>query len=205
MMEQDHRICFVGDSYIHGTSDPECTGWVGRISARARARGLQISCYNLGIRRETSADIAERWQQEVERRFRMPEIQTYVLFSFGINDSTVEEDGQRRVGLEETLHNMRGMLDSARRLHRTLFVGPAPIDDAAHNERIRELSPRMQEVADAVGVPYLEVFEPLVNDSTWITEIAETDGSHPSATGYRRLADRVEGWDHWWFRPGHGE
>jgi hypothetical protein len=52
------RICFVGDSLVNGTGDPVGLGWVGRACAAARRRGHEVTCYNLGIRRDTSADIA---------------------------------------------------------------------------------------------------------------------------------------------------
>ncbi|MDY6901411.1 MAG: lipase, partial [Cyanobacteriota bacterium] len=28
---KEMRICFVGESFINGTGDPECLGWAGRI------------------------------------------------------------------------------------------------------------------------------------------------------------------------------
>ncbi len=62
------RICFIGDSFVNGTGDDEALGWTGRIVATARAEGRDVTHYNLGIRRDTSADIAERWRAEVERR-----------------------------------------------------------------------------------------------------------------------------------------
>jgi lysophospholipase L1-like esterase len=62
------RICFIGDSFVNGTGDPTCLGWTGRICAAASDRGHDLTYYNLGIRRQTSADIQARWQQEVSLR-----------------------------------------------------------------------------------------------------------------------------------------
>lgn len=64
----DVRICFVGDSFVNGTGDPDYLGWTGRICVRTRQEGHDITYYNLGVRRETSIDIAARWQEEVSRR-----------------------------------------------------------------------------------------------------------------------------------------
>ena len=55
------RLCFIGDSLVNGTGDPTGLGWVGRVTASARRRGHDVTTYNLGIRRDTSADIAARW------------------------------------------------------------------------------------------------------------------------------------------------
>ena len=62
------RPCFVGDSFINGTGDDTCLGWVGRVCAAMRASGRDLTLYNLGIRRDTSADIAVRWLDETSRR-----------------------------------------------------------------------------------------------------------------------------------------
>jgi acyl-CoA thioesterase-1 len=60
MNAPDIRICFIGDSYVHGTGDDDCLGWAGRLCAAARRAGHNVTYYNLGVRRETSADIACR-------------------------------------------------------------------------------------------------------------------------------------------------
>ena len=57
----DHRICFIGDSFVQGTGDPECLSWVGRVAAKAQAAGWKITSYNLGVPRDTSRDILARW------------------------------------------------------------------------------------------------------------------------------------------------
>ena len=68
MQSDDLRLCFVGDSFVHGTNDPEYLGWTGRLSILARGRGHMLTCYNLGVRRDTSSAIAARWELETERR-----------------------------------------------------------------------------------------------------------------------------------------
>ena len=65
------RICFVGDSFVNGTGDPDCLGWAGRVCAAAQHDGHDITYYNLGVRRETTADIRDRWEREVS--CRLPE------------------------------------------------------------------------------------------------------------------------------------
>ena len=62
------RICFIGDSFVSGAFDDECLGWVGRISAAARRRKHDVSPYSLGVRGETSLQIARRWRAEAEVR-----------------------------------------------------------------------------------------------------------------------------------------
>jgi acyl-CoA thioesterase-1 len=102
MKTTDIRICFIGDSFVNGTGDPLCLGWTGRVSAAAIQQGYAVTSYNLGIRWETSADIAARWRDECARRLPAHS-DGRVVFSFGANDTTVEQ-GRQRLCLEATLH-----------------------------------------------------------------------------------------------------
>jgi len=73
------------------------TGWggVGRVVAKARQGGRDVTAYNLGIRRDTSADVAAPWGGEA--RLRLPhEYDCRLVFSFGVNDCMANgEDGSR--------------------------------------------------------------------------------------------------------------
>lgn len=62
------RICFFGDSFVHGTGDDDCLGWPSRLCAEARSRCHDITSYNLGICRDTSGDVAQRWEREAGTR-----------------------------------------------------------------------------------------------------------------------------------------
>lgn len=64
-MNEDLRICFIGDSFVQGIGDPEYRGWVGRVLT---ATDPGITAFNLGIRRNTSTDVLRRCWREVEPR-----------------------------------------------------------------------------------------------------------------------------------------
>jgi acyl-CoA thioesterase I len=189
------RICFVGDSFVNGTGDRTCLGWTGRVCAIAQASGHDITYYNLGIRRETSTDIKRRWQQEVA--LRLPDQQEgRLVFSFGVNDTTIEAD-QCRVELHKSMQNAHDILSSAKQLFPTGMVGPPPIADAAQNARIAELSVQLAITCSALDIPYLEIFPTLITSTIWMKEVAEQDGAHPHATGYGELAELVQHWPGW--------
>ena len=102
---RDVSICYVGDSFVNGTGDPEKLGWTGRLSAKSQNGNIDITHYNLGIRRNTSEDVLKRWESECQAR--LPEISdNKVIFSFGVND-TVIENGQKRVSLENSIANTK--------------------------------------------------------------------------------------------------
>jgi len=197
MNANDIRICFVGDSYVQGTGDPDCLGWAGRLCVQARHAGHNVTGYNLGVRRETSRDIAQRWLAECERRLPATS-ENYVVFSFGANDTALENDAPR-VAEAESLANLRAMLDIAKARYRTLVIGPPANAEAAHNARLASLSERMGDVAAQMGVPYLALFPLVVNNPQWLEEVRSNDGAHPRASGYVRLADIIAASDAWWF------
>lgn len=197
MVASDIRICFVGDSFVNGTGDPDYLGWTGRVCITARQSRYDLTSYNLGVRRDTSTDIAKRWHDECLRR--LPDsCEGRIVFSFGVNDTTVE-DGVSRVSTEHSLINAREMLSTSVSFYPTLMVGPPPIADADQNRRTQHLSEQFRLVAEEVGVPYLDVFSPLERSATWMHEVVQIDGAHPQAGGYVELASLVQAWSAWWF------
>lgn len=200
------RICFIGDSFVNGTGDPLCQGWSGRVVSLARRNGHDVTHYNLGIRRDTSLDIAARWHGEAARR--LPDgVDGRLVFSFGVNDCAIE-GGVRRVPPDDTLKAARNMLREASAWKPTLMVGPPPIAGTAVNFDTRIMSESLACLCAGLGVPFLDAFTPLSANPVWMTEVAATDGAHPGAAGYGLLAGLVAAWAPWreWVSlGGHGE
>lgn len=196
------RLCFFGDSFVAGVGDPDHLGWPGRVCASAHARVGAVTHYNLGIRRDTSADVALRWRLEAERRLPDGE-DGRLVFSFGANDCALE-NGHARVALASSLAHLAAVLDSARRWRPTLMVGPPPVAEENlrnSNERIRARSEAFGRACGLLGVPYLDLFGLLRGSDLWRAEVAAGDGAHPGASGYALISEAVESWSGWraWF------
>lgn len=187
----DHRVCFVGDSFVQGTGDPLCLGWVGRVTQDAVAHGINFTHYNLGIRCNTSSDVAARWQQECAARLPA-DCEAHVVFAFGVNDTSIFE-GVQRVSEEESLANFQSILRPASSSYKVLMIGPPPMPDRAHNRRVAQLDKQFAELAATLNVPYLSVFEVLRKDEHWLNEAIANDFAHPGKRGYKRLAGLVQG------------
>ncbi|MGI8551622.1 MAG: GDSL-type esterase/lipase family protein [Dehalococcoidia bacterium] len=198
---QTVRICFVGNSMVNGTGDPACLGWSGRICVAAMRAGHDVTHYNLGIRRDTSANILTRWSEEVQRR--LPEgVDGQIVFSFGLNDIVIE-GGKQRISTEESVGNLRAILAEAQRAYPVLMVGPPPmLFDDDRGAPVAELSAQYGVACRQLGVPYLEVFAALEKTGTFVREALDNDGAHPRAAGYAEMAELVMQWDAWqsWFR-----
>ncbi len=188
------RICFIGDSFVNGVGDDEALGWRGRVTAAALKAGLDITAYDLGIRRNTSADILARW--EAEATARLPEgFPHRLLFAFGTNDCADDGRGKPRLTLAQTLANAETILARAKTLAPTLMIGPAPIlDDGAADARIAELEAVLGRLCDRLGIPFLPVLDFLQQADAWTQGAARGDGTHPDAGGYALLARHILAW-----------
>jgi lysophospholipase L1-like esterase len=185
------RLIAFGDSFVAGVGDPEHLGWVGRALAGRRA----VTLYNLGVRRETSVDVAARWRREAGPRLTDAE-PCRILVSVGVNDS-ISESGAQRVAPAQTLLNVRAVLTEAQRLCPVLLVGPPPIPEPGAAARVEALNEALLLLAGRLKAPFIDVFRPLAADGLWVREAQAYDGAHPGADGYQRLADLVSAHPAW--------
>lgn len=189
------RIAFLGDSMTNGTGDPTMLGWVGRLCAAATARGHDVTAYNCGIRRNTSADIAARWHAEATARLPADHPRALV-FSFGVNDC-VEENGATRVPPDASLAHAASILTAAKTLAPTIFIGPPPIDDPATNARTAALDRQYAALCATLAIPHLPTIDALLADPHWIAEARAGDGAHPAAKGYAAMVALIDPWPPW--------
>jgi acyl-CoA thioesterase I len=190
----DRRVCFVGDSYVVGVGDPERRGWVGRLAERSDRDGVPITVYNLGVRRDTSDDIARRWADEVAAR-RVAGSEDRMVVSFGVND-TAAVGGAPRVEPGRSVANLHAVLEAA--TLPVLVVGPPPVADAEQNRRIAALDAQLGACATRLRAPYVPVYAALAADPRWMDAVERGDGAHPGAAGYALLAELVvPAWQPW--------
>jgi lysophospholipase L1-like esterase len=194
-MNQDIRICFVGDSFVNGTCDRTFLGWTGRLCLNLAEQGLAVTHYNLGIRGDTSADIAQRWELETTCRLKTG-YNNRLVFSFGTNDTTIE-NGQRRVELTDSLRYTEQILSVAQQKYPVLMIGPPPILEAEQNDRTKILSNRFGKLCTELNVHYLDIFTPLCQSVEWLTAVQDGDGDHPGAEGYIAIANLIQRWSAW--------
>ena len=189
------RICFIGDSFVSGAYDEECLGWAGRISAAARRRKHDVSPYNLGVRGETSIQIARRWRAEAEAR-QSAQQEGRLVFEFGVNDAR-DVNGKRQLEAVQSLAAAREILAAAVKWKPTLMIGPPPGGDQARNIRVKALTDEIADLCTLLGVPYFDSYTPLVASATFIPSTKAVDGTHPNAAGYAEWARVIDQWPHW--------
>jgi acyl-CoA thioesterase-1 len=194
----ERYLMFFGDSHTVGVGDTDGLGWVGRVAAAGLQEGIPVTSYNLGVRGETSADVAARWRAEA--RPRLPsEGDPRVVLAFGVNDVSVN-GGSPRCSEEQSLLSLEEVLLGAQGLGlRRFVVGPAAVEDEAENDRIAELSYAYRILCARHRVPFVPLVEELRESEVWRREIAAGDGAHPGAAGYAEVARLVleAGWIDW--------
>ena len=203
-MPPDRRILFFGDSFVAGVGDPTGLGWVGRVVAASHDAGQPITAYDLGIRGDTSADVAARFAAEMHARTRNAEARYGVVLSIGANDMIVH-DNLLRVPPGRSIGELNRLIDLTQAGgHGVFVVGPPPVGEPDEDERIRELSNQFAHVATHRALPYVETARVLSAHAAWRGEAAANDGSHPGAGGYAKVAELVlaGGWGAWLERLG---
>jgi lysophospholipase L1-like esterase len=168
----------------------------GPVVHRGTQAGNAATFYNLGVRQNTTQDILARW--ETECGLRLPSsCDGRVVLSWGVND-TVVEHGVWRAPLEKSVATLRHILKHSIK-YTVLLVGPPPVEEEAHNERILLLSQAYAHEAKALGIPYIELFSPVVADADYRREVSSHDGSHPGSDGYAKMAQLIAMSPQWWF------
>lgn len=210
---RDLRICFMGDSYINGSGDEGCLGWIGRLCERRFTREVRLTFYDLGIRGATTDEIRGRWKQECQARF--PDgADNRVVLQFGINDVAVITGAGRRVEEEASLANAEAIVSACAGLYPTLWVGIPPANVACSPMHPSEgmeidfsqdtaiaLNRRYAALAEKLGVPYLDIQTPLLADDDYMQSLTKGDRMHCDGSGYAITAGLIDNWPAWsdWF------
>ena len=188
----DIRVCFLGDSYTLGQGDDSGLGWVGRVQAEARGRGIDLSSYNLGIRGQTGAEIAERATSEVTVRIDQRGDRRGVVIAFGANDVRLERP------IDDSVRAAEGMMRwAAGQGYQVFLLGTPPAAEPYIDEVRKHLSRRLEQAALDAAVPFLDLRVAVADWSAWHSEAAAGDGSHPNAEGYSRVAEAFAAWRPW--------
>lgn len=201
------RICFVGDSYIAGSGDLRCLGWVGRVCANVG--DVHLTFYNLGIRGDTSELVAARWRRECEARLPVAG-ERGLVFSFGINDIAEVPGHGPRVPFGRSVEGATATLREASGWCPTIWIGPTPANEKMspispapgvtyefENRKLLALNAAFENAAREIGVAYLDLATPLSRSEDYLASLLGGDGIHCSAAGYDIIADHVERWPAW--------
>lgn len=177
-------FCFFGDSLTLGFGDETGLGWTGRITNRLMTKNSSITSYNLGIRKDTSTLLEQRWRSEAGLR-KLDDVEFKLIFSFGVADVI------NQIQTEDTLAAAFILLTKAMDMGDILMVGPTPIVNALQCEEISLLSELLGGMCHRLGVPFISTIDAMTPSAVYAQALADGDTVHPTGTGYAELADYI--------------
>jgi lysophospholipase L1-like esterase len=188
------NICVFGDSTAWGAWDTEKGGWVNRLQLYLDKKAVDETplIYNLSISGGTSKLTLERFESEA--KFRKANA---LIFQGGGNDAYQKgKDGPNQIAPEVFKKNIEETIERARTLtDKILYIGFKNVDESRTrpvswkdihylNSEIQKYNQIMQEVCNAQGVPFLDIFGVL-------EEKELIDGLHPDAAGHEKIFQKV--------------
>ncbi len=191
---QQLNLVFVGDELVSAHGDARALGWTGRVMAHTRLGPSRppVMWSSLPVLAETTAQLSERWGQEVRRRL-VAGADNRLVVGVGAGDVRAGASTARsRLHLANVLDGTRA--ESMGRM----VVGPPPLPgyDLGALER---LSNALGDVCARRGVLYVDTFYPLLDHEQWRTDLAASGGRLPGQAGYGLITWLVlhRGWFEW--------
>ena len=150
--------------------------------------------YNLGVRKHSSLQIRERWVSEYRSRVNDATV-PYLVFCFGTVDMAAP-NGNVAVPMQESTQNAQAILSEAQMEAPVLMMGPPPVKNPDHLERLNKLNETYAGLCLDLGVAYLDLLKGL--PAVYVADL--DDGLHPGKTGNMLIAEQllnapiVQGW-----------
>lgn len=182
------RIIALGDELLAGVGDARALGWLGRAVASEQGAESRIDVFAAALPGETSAQLSERWDADVQLRFSKQgqadgSVDHRVVLAMG------RADAEAGISLARSRLNLAKILDGLERLRIPAFVvGPAPSRDPDLHHAVRELSSAFEDVCGRRRIPYVDAAGGLVGHDQWESDLARSPGDHPGQTGYGLMA-----------------
>jgi hypothetical protein len=187
------RIVILGDGLVSAAGDPKGMGWVGRVTAKTPSTSPRIDIFALPAPDETTSMLAERWTDEVKRRFSAETENRLVI-------ALSNADPAAGISISRSRLNIATIVDEAKRAGiESFLVGPTPHRNPELNNEIEHLATGFEDVASRRGIPFVDCFRPLVEHVGWNEEISLAENHLPGQIGHGLIAWLVlnRGWYEW--------
>jgi acyl-CoA thioesterase-1 len=187
------RIVVLGDGLVSAAGDPKGMGWVGRVTAKTPSTTPRIDIFALAAPDETTSMLAERWTDEVKRRFSADTENRLVI-------ALSNADPAAGISISRSRLNIATIVDEAKRAGiESFLVGPTPHRNPELNSEIEHLATGFEDVAARRGIPFVDCFRPLVEHEGWNEEINLAENHLPGQIGHGLIAWLVlnRGWYEW--------
>lgn len=171
-------VLFVGDSLTAGLGVDPSEAFPARVQEKIDAAGLGFRVVNAGVSGETSAGALRRMDWLLRQKVAVLVLET------GANDGLRGQDPRA------TRANIQAILDRARRQDpppKLVLVAMEALPNYGqdYRRRFRALYHDLARKNEVVLVPFL------LDGVAGVPGLNQADGIHPTAEGYRRVAENV--------------
>lgn len=182
------RIIALGDELLAGIGDARCLGWIGRAVASEQGPVASLDLFPAALPSETSAQLAERWEEDVTVRVDA-RAQSDGLLEHRVVIGMGRADIASGVSLARSRLNLAKVLDGLERQRIAAFVvGPPPSRDAGLTRATVDLSGAFDDVCARRRIPYVDTVTPLMDHDQWLEDLSRSPGDHPGQVGYGLMA-----------------
>lgn len=181
---------FFGDSITLGVNVLEDDTWTCLLNASMKSHGVPIppsTFYYLGVRKNASKQIAERFLPEFEVR-NIAGAANYFVFMFGTVD-TMSVNGKINLETSDSLKYAKELLLQAKERGKCIFITPPPVLDEAHNARIANLAQEQVKLCEEINIPCVDVYSALSQNTVYTQDL--NDGIHPQEMGNTSIYDII--------------
>lgn len=189
------NILIFGDSIAWGAYDSERGGWANRLQQNYFERKKNnVNVYNLGISGNTTADLLNRIETEMESH--KP---NYVIFAIGTNDAQyIHSTNNLRVSPNEFNQNLAKLLSVAEKFtNKIVFIGLTAVDESKTtpipwninisyiNKNIKRLDSAIDKFCEDNKLKFISMDGIISSDDL-------VDGLHPNSKGHAKIFNKVK-------------
>lgn len=192
----DINICVLGDDLVMNGVDGQDVGWIGRLAESANLAQGPITFYYLGVRGQTSEQVAERLE---ELTVRLPKgADNRLILGFGLAD-TLMVDQKPQLSSQASAEALKKIVLATRSHYKMFMVGLAPVYDPQRNSRLKRLNGVYRDMCSKARIPFVDVFATLADDVQYKRELVQGDKVNPGSKGHQKIFDLVANDRAWWF------
>ena len=199
------NILIFGSSITWGAWDKE-GGWAQRLKSFADKKALSTNfnyytaVYCLGVSGDTTTDLLERFDTEVNARADEHE-DLLIIIETGINDSQlILAENRHAVSPEEYKKNLAKLVEKSKHYNaKLIFLGLTPVDERVDPipwapessyriEFVKKYDEILKSVSRENNIPYIELMSRF-SKSNYPNLL--TDGAHPSTEGHKIIYEEV--------------
>lgn len=183
---------FLGDSITLGVNVAPQDSFANKIYTGILQKFPQkfslppTTLYNLGVRKNTTKNIFERFEKEFQDR-NFPNSQAYFILMCGVVDMVMPEN-TTLLSIDESKDYFKKLLLSAQKKGNIFVSSPSPVVNEAHKERIAKLVTEQEQICSDLHIPYFNIFDEL-NNNEFLQDLK--DGIHPNQIGNIFIAEKI--------------